>query len=285
VSEALPAITSLRKTKLEEAFSIGKPIQFEDQLAGAYYVNYIQPILDSEGKAARVVVFSLDITARKLSENQMLTSLREKEILIKEVHHRVKNNLQVVSSLLNLQSGHITDPRSRELFKESQTRVKSMALIHEKLYQSNDLAKIDFGTYIRNLGDYLYRSYVVDPGLIRLSVRAEDVRLGLDAAIPCGLIVNELLSNCLKHAFPGGRYGFIDIHLRTGSDGAIHLSVRDDGIGLAAGQDVATATTLGLQLVYSLAEQLSASVEIDVSQGTEFTIRFHELAVHHAKTN
>lgn len=217
-----------------------------------------------------------DVTERRRTEDQLLLSVQEKEILLKEIHHRVKNNLQVVSSLLNLQSRHATSDAVRDLFRESQIRVRSMALIHEKLYKSKDLARIDFGQYVKSLSEYLYRSYVVNSDLIKLAIDIQDVQLGIDSAIPCGLIINELVSNAVKYAFPGGRRGEIRIRLHPTPDGARELVVADNGIGLPADLDIHQSATLGLQLVNSLVGQLRATLEVTSSGGTEFRLCFNE---------
>lgn len=217
-----------------------------------------------------------DITERKCEEEKVWASLREKEILLKEIHHRVKNNLQIISSLLNLQSAHIRDPRALEVFKEGQGRVRSMALIHEKLYQSEDLARVDFSEYISNLAAYLFRSYEVNAGAVRLSVEAEDVLLGVDTAIPCGLIINELVSNSLKHAFPGGTGGSINITLRPAGTERLTLTVADDGVGLPRGFDVRDTPSLGLQLVNTLARQLGGDVLVGDCAGAKFSISFRK---------
>lgn len=217
-----------------------------------------------------------DITERKREEDKVRASLREKEILLKEIHHRVKNNLQIISSLLNLQSAHIRDPRALEVFKEGQGRVRSMALIHEKLYQSEDLARVDFSEYISNLAAYLFRSYEVHAGAVALDVEAEDVLLGVDTAIPCGLIINELVSNSLKHAFPGGGGGSINIRLRPADAERLTLTVADDGIGLPEGFDARRTSSLGLQLVNTLARQLGGEVLVGRGAGAEFSITFRK---------
>lgn len=217
-----------------------------------------------------------DITERKREEGEIKSSLREKEILLKEIHHRVKNNLQIISSLLNLQSGHIRDPRALEVFKEGQGRVRSMALIHEKLYQSDDLARVDFHEYISNLAAYLFRSYEVNSGAVTLNVEAEDVLLGVDTAIPCGLIINELVSNSLKHAFPAGTGGSINIRLRPAGPERLTLAVSDDGVGLPPGFDARNTPSLGLQLVNTLARQLGGEVEVARGSGAEFKITFRK---------
>lgn len=217
-----------------------------------------------------------DITERKREEDKVRASLREKEILLKEIHHRVKNNLQIISSLLNLQSAHIRDPRALEVFKEGQGRVRSMALIHEKLYQSEDLARVDFSEYISNLAVYLFRSYEVHAGAVALDVDAEDVLLGVDTAIPCGLIINELVSNSLKHAFPGGGGGSINIRLRPADAEHLTLTVADDGVGLPEGFDARRTSSLGLQLVNTLARQLGGEVLVGCGAGAEFSITFRK---------
>ncbi len=143
-----------------------------------------------------------EVTERKRAEDQIRASLNEKEILLQEVHHRVKNNMQIISSLFNLQSGHIKDKQAFEIFKSSQNRVRSMALIHERFYQSDDMARVDFAEYAQNLTSHLFSSHGINPGAIKLNVNIKDVFLDIKTAIPCGLIINELVSNYLKHAFP-----------------------------------------------------------------------------------
>jgi PAS domain S-box-containing protein len=218
----------------------------------------------------------VDITERKRAEEQIQTSLKEKEVLLKEIHHRVKNNLQVISSLLNLQAGVIKDPQTLQMFKESQNRVRSMALIHEILYQSKDLASIDLAAYIRNLAAHLFGSYGVNAHAIALKINVDDVFLNVDMAIPCGLIINELVSNCLKHAFPGSQRGEIHIELRSGGDHQFTLTVSDNGVGFPKEVDFRKTESLGLQLVNTLTEQLGGSVKLEQQGGTAFTITFTE---------
>ena len=218
------------------------------------------------------ISFITDITERKAAEQQIRASLEEKEILLKEIHHRVKNNLQVVSSLLSLQSGYTRDEPVRDLFLESQNRVKSMALIHEKLYQSGDMANIDFADYIETLSRSLFQSYTSNQGTVTLETSI-DVSLGIDHAIPCGLIVNELLSNSLKHAFPDGRHGVIRLNFHTIDDQFI-LIFSDDGVGMPENIDFKNTGTLGLQLVTTLTEQLTGDIIHRAAPGTEFEIRF-----------
>jgi two-component sensor histidine kinase/DNA-binding response OmpR family regulator len=216
-----------------------------------------------------------EIAERVRAEEQLEVSLREKEVLLKEIHHRVKNNLQIITSLLNLQSGHIEDEQVREMFTESQNRVRSMALIHERLYQSPDLARVDLAGYVRNLATSLFHSYRSSAEAVALKIDVQDVALGIDTAIPCGLILNELMSNVLKHAFPEGREGEIYVGLCS-EEGQIMLTVGDDGIGFPADVDFRNTKSLGLQLVITMVEQLEGTIELDGKDGTTFKIAFVE---------
>ncbi len=233
------------------------------------------PIRDTKGSVIGVVLAFRDVTEQVRAEEQVKASLREKEVLLKEIHHRVKNNLQVMSSLLYLQSKNIKDKETLEMFQESQSRVRSMALVHERLYQSQDLARIDFAEYIRNLANHLFRSYGVNTNVIKLKINVDDVPLGVDTAIPCGLIINELVSNCLKHAFHDDRVGEIRIELRA-DDGEFTLMVSDNGVGFPEDLDFRDTGSLGLQLVNMLVEQFEGTIELDRSAGTAFKIALTE---------
>ena len=215
-----------------------------------------------------------DVTERMLNEERVRASLREKEALLKEIHHRVKNNLQVVSSLLGLQSRVVTDSETRKMFQESQDRIHSMALLHESLYQSHNLSQINFPEYIRQLAAHLFHSYGVAAERIHLQTDLDELSLHLDAAVPCGLIINELISNSLKYAFPDGREGRIRIELRGLSDGTNRLVVADNGIGLRADIDWVNTRSLGLRLVRTLAQQLGAELEVSSTAGTEVRLAF-----------
>jgi len=233
---------------------------------------------DGYGNILGGVATARDITERRQAENLVKESLKEKEILLKEIHHRVKNNMQVISSLIKLQSSYIKDQHYIEIFKESQNRIKAMALIHEKLYQSKDLVNIDFSEYVKNLANGLIRSYGSGANTIGLKADIADVDLGVDAAMPCGLIINELVSNSLKHAFPNGKSGEIKISMHSINGSEIELIVGDNGVGFPEDIDFRKTDSLGLQLVSTLTEgQLHGTVELKRDNGTEFKIKFKEI--------
>lgn len=214
-----------------------------------------------------------NVTERIEAERCISESLAEKEILLKEIHHRVKNNLQVISSLLSLQSRFVRDPVDLAIFTESQNRVRSMALIHEKLYQSGDFSKIDFSGYIESMVGELRRSYGGVAGHVAFGIDVRDVRLPIEKAIPCGLIITELVSNALKYAFPDGRKGEVRIAMHTPGSSTV-LIVSDDGVGLPSSLDWRKASTLGLQLVHCLTSQVGGTVDCSIENGTSFRIEF-----------
>jgi PAS domain S-box-containing protein len=214
-----------------------------------------------------------EIVERKRAEEQIKASLHEKEVLLKEIHHRVKNNLQVISSLLDLQTTYIKDEQMRDLFTESQNRIRSMALVHEKLYQSPDLAQVDLAEYVRSLTAYLFQSHRGNRRTITLELDVCDTILDVDSAIPCGLIINELVSNALKHAFPQGRTGQVHVGMHA-DQSRFTMLVRDDGVGFPPDLDFRNTESLGLQLVLMLVEQLEGSIEMDNTGGTTFQITF-----------
>jgi PAS domain S-box-containing protein len=218
----------------------------------------------------------VDISELRRVQEVLQKSVTEKELMLKEIHHRVKNNLQIVSSLLNLQASSIRDPIDLALFGESVDRIRSMALIHDRLYKSHDLAGIEFREYIESLVMSLFHLYG-HPN-INFSADVQDVRLSIDTAIPCGLIINELVTNALKHAFPDRRQGIITVSLATRSNGDVELCVADDGIGIPQDFDVRNTTSLGLQLVSILTQQLTATLEIRRGNGTTFSILMPRLS-------
>lgn len=212
------------------------------------------------------------VIERERATAQLVKSLREKEVLLKEIHHRVKNNLQIISSLLRLQTTHVDDPAIRDLFRESQDRVRSMAMIHEFLYQSADVANIRFADYVRDLTASLFRSYGVSQDRIRLTTQIEDVPLSLDAAIPCGLILTELVSNVLKYAFPDPASGELLLSFRSIDEEHFEMVIRDNGAGLPAGFNLESTESLGLRLVQALSRQLRGKLNWASPPGTEWRL-------------
>lgn len=234
------------------------------------------PIMYDNQLAVQLVV--RDITERKKLENRLKKSLKEKDLMMKEIHHRVKNNLMVIQSLLQLQSRYIKDKDTLNIFRESQNRAKSMALIHQRLYQSDDLKRIDFGEYARNLSIDLFRSNANSPELINLDIDVEKVMLDVNTAIPLGLILNELVTNSLKHAFPDGKSGKISVKFHpVGSK--FNLTVSDNGAGIPNNFDDEKSESLGLRLVNSLCEQIGADLNINNKNGTTFEIIFEDMYI------
>jgi PAS domain S-box-containing protein len=222
------------------------------------------------------VLFSVarDITERKQAEAQTLASLKEKEILLQEIHHRVKNNMSIIMSLLRLQAKHINNKEVEALFTESQNRIKSMALIHEKLYLEGDLLRINFRKYVENLVGDLFRSYQIGVGEVSYSVNVDHVPMEIDMMVPCGLIINELVTNSLKHAFDGIDTPEIRINFTAGDNGRVLLMVGDNGQGFPESLDVTSGTSLGLQIVNGLVRQLGGTLELDRDRGTAFKVSF-----------
>ncbi|UTB33583.1 MAG: PAS domain S-box protein [Methanobacterium sp. ERen5] len=228
------------------------------------------------GDELYIVMVVRDITERQEAENKIKKSLEEKKVLLREIHHRVKNNMQIISSLLNLQTTYTDDGNVVDILMESQNRVKSMAMIHEKLYQSTELARIDFKDYINQLTIYLRQSYVYMNSSITIETEVDDIHLNIDTAVPCGLIINELVTNSIKHGFPNGMPGIIRVKLSE-SNGEYILSVKDNGVGFPETIDFRNTDTLGLQLITNLVLQLDGTVEVVLDQGTEFKINFQPM--------
>ncbi len=233
------------------------------------------PLRDETGRIVSWVGNHLDITERRRNEKRLEASLKEKEVIIKEVHHRVKNNMQVISGFLQLQSNYITDPDSIEKLNECQRRVKTMALVHEKLYQSKHLGFINAAEYIKSLVSDLMESYALRTD-IDIQANVESVNINIDTAIPCGLIINELLTNALKYAFKDRLSGHITVDMHLGQDHRFTLVVSDDGTGLTDGFDIGSTATLGMQLVAVLVRQLGGEIGIESRNGATFTITFPE---------
>jgi len=232
-------------------------------------------LVDIGGEKFFVSIFH-DVTQRVLAERMISRSLREKEVLLREIHHRVKNNLQVISGLLNLQSHFIDDQGVKAIYRDGQNRIQAMSMIHEVLYRKEDLSFISIHHYLRDLAEILMASYLIDKDRIRLILDLEEVDVVLDTAVPCGLILNELISNSLKHAFPGGRKGVIQVNFARSGTNRFTLSVSDDGVGLPPDFDPAGARTMGIQLVRILSEQLGGELRCFSKGGSSFKVEFDE---------
>ncbi len=270
----------------------GKPITFTQLVTGLNFRN-IEVTLNQGGKPRRYLILNstllhgaelvvlgcvvtlTDITERKQIEELLRTSLAEKEVLLREIHHRVKNNLQIISSLIGLQADNVTDERTSSELNDVRDRVLSMALIHEKLYQTSNLRQLNFADYAASLLSFLWSAHGILAEKVHLTLALETVALSIDAAVPCGLILNELVSNALKHAFPDKNGGEVTVRLQyDAANDAVCLRVHDNGIGLPAGLDWQQCKSLGLRLVRILAGQLRGTVERETGIGTEFTVAF-----------
>jgi PAS domain S-box-containing protein len=251
-----------RESNLEIEYSFFK------EEANQYLEARLSPINEDE-----ILMIVRNITQEKLVEQQIFDSLREKEILLKEVHHRVKNNLQIISSILNLQSSYVTDENTIEILRESQNRIKSMSFIHESLYQNKNFSTIKFSEYLLNLCNNLIHSYQLSDVLLDTDFRMDDYALNLDQAIPCGLIVNELITNSIKYAFRGRANGKITVHFTVNNSRA-ELRIFDNGVGLPKTVDFRNTESLGLQLVVTLVEQLGGEIEELKLEGTGYLITF-----------
>lgn len=240
----------------------------------------LTPILDDSGKLRNIVVIDTDITLRKQMEEQIRAALEEKGVLLREIHHRVKNNLQIIISLFNLQTSYVDDDNAYKALKEGQDRIKSMALIHERFYQADGLSRIDFDDYVRRLAENLMQSFRVPQGKVVLRIDAERISLDIDTAVPCGLIINEIVSNSLKHAFKGDRKGEIYIELKQTSTDHFCLRIGDNGSGMPEGFDPANLDTLGFQLIQALTDQLEGKMEVQTNpgKGVVYTINFKRIS-------
>ena len=277
IEETKESIENRQTVRFEAQFDFAtlkeKSLMETNRTGNCYLDCLVSPLGGEDDGDQRRLVLIQDVTERRVGEERIRLSLKEKEVLLKEVHHRVKNNLQIISSLLNLQSKYIKDNEALEMFKESRNRIRSMTLIHEKLYRSKDLANIDVAEYIQNLSSNLFRSY--SAGRVSLKTQVDDILLGIDTVIPCGLIINELVSNSLKHAFPEKQGEiFVNLHRDVGK---FTLIVRDNGIGIPQNVDFRNTDSLGLQLVCTLTDQLDGAIELNRAGGTEFKITFEEI--------
>lgn len=256
---------------------LGIPVQIDSKIEAVLGVGNKET--DYDEADVRQLTLLVDgvwrILSKKKSDEEIRRSLHEKEVLLKEVHHRVKNNLQIVSSLLHLQEKHIRDESDLAVFRDSKDRIKSMALIHEALYQSGNLARIDFDLYARKLVENLFRTYLQSHYSIRMNISAENVTLPVDVAIPCGLIINELVSNSLKYAFPSGGDGVVSVLVAKKSN-VFQVEVIDTGVGLPEGFLFENQETLGVSLVKNLVMQLRGTITVKNDPGAHFVITFED---------
>lgn len=240
----------------------------------------LTPILNERGQLKNIVVIDTDITLRKHMEEQIREALEEKGLLLREIHHRVKNNLQIIISLFNLQTSYVDDENAYKALKEGQDRIKSMALIHERFYQSDGLSKIDFDDYIKRLAENLMQSFRISPSQVSLIIQSDKISLDIDTAVPCGLIINEIVSNSLKHAFKDDRRGEISIRLTQLEADQFSLVIADNGIGLPAGFSVGTSDSLGIQLIQALTDQLEGTMNVENHPGfgVKYIINFKRIS-------
>ncbi|MBF0466952.1 MAG: PAS domain S-box protein [Nitrospirae bacterium] len=281
-----------RKAYFDKVINTGGPVSFEDTRDGVNYYSSFFPVYDDNHQVSGVALYASDITTRKEAENKLRLSLREKEVLLQEIHHRVKNNLQVVSGLIGLQMEYVLDETYREMFMESQNRIRSIAMVHEKLYRSKGLDNIDLKEYVTDLANELFMMFTIDKDNVMFSMDIESIPIAIDVAIPCGLIINELFTNILKHAFPHGsiclkdRTCEIDIVIRSidsiagpvtsdeklqvdnqsgltvPSGGMVEMIIRDNGVGFQEELDLRKTKTLGMHIVFMLVKQLEGTIEL-----------------------
>jgi PAS domain S-box-containing protein len=238
---------------------------------------YMDPIKDPDTEEIKEVsCIGFEITDKKIINDQINQSLKEKETLLQEVHHRVKNNLQIISSLLNLQSSYVNDGESLEVLKESQNRIKSMSFIHESLYMSKNFSSVDIREYVKGLSSNLLYSYSLNPEQVDIIMDIDELTLNIDQAIPCGLIINELLSNTFKHAFPNGQKGELKISVKE-KDGRMAILIADNGVGIPKDWKLEDNDSLGVQLVYTLTEQIDGDIEFSGERGTKYLITFDRI--------
>jgi PAS domain S-box-containing protein len=271
-----PDLARSRRVYFDQVVQSGEPRRFEDQRQGTWFDNVFYPVFDTHGKVSMIALIARDITERKRMEEQIQASLREKEVMLGEIHHRVRNNLQVICALLDLQARSTQDEQASEALRETRLRVGSMALVHEQLYRASDLAQIDFAAYLQTLASNLFQAYQMAPGRVTLNLDVDNALLEVDKAIPCGFIVNELVTNALRHAFPVDRDGENEICIafhRTAA-GECELVVRDNGVGLPVDFQFPTRETIGMLLIGAYSRELKATVAWQSDGGTTCRVVF-----------
>lgn len=265
--------------KIQESVAEKKSKLFESQLnfndGLVHWINStLTPIYDENGTLKKFVLVDTDITSAKMMQDQIKSSLKEKDVLLKEIHHRVKNNLQIIISLLNLQSDYIKDEQTLKAVTDGQNRVRSMALVHEKFYQSEELSEIDFNDYAGKLLRFLVQSYGSDKHPVTTLITGDTVSLDMDTAMPCGLLLNEIISNSYKYAFVDGREGKIEINFQKTGSNVISMRISDNGVGFPTDFSIDKSETLGMQLINALTSQIDGEVKFESNQGASFTITF-----------
>jgi len=285
IKEGMPILDTMERVNHKDVLNIYERVFKEEKNLVAvetfavregkklYFETNYNPI-KQDGKMVGIAIFSRDISNKIESETELRAALKEKEVLLKEVHHRVKNNLQVISSILNLQTSYVKDNETASILKECQNRIKTMAYIHESLYQTKDFLQINFSEYIINLVKNLFYSYDANQQKIKANFDVDTIFLNLDTSIPCGLIINELVSNAFKYAFADGREGFISVKVKNIEDNKIKMLIADNGKGMPANIDFKNTESLGLQLVNILSEQINATITLNQTNGTTFEIIF-----------
>lgn len=265
---------------IAEAISERKSKRFESHIKNGagndlWISSTLTPVYDETGSLKKLVFVDTDITTSKLLEEKIIASLNEKEVLLKEIHHRVKNNLQIIISLLNLQSDYIKDEQTLKAVTDGQNRVRSMALVHEKFYQAEEITEINFEDYTDKLCKFLYQSYGDGSDRIKIQIQSDpDIAFDMDTAMPCGLLINEIVSNSYKYAFPGDKKGEISIGFRKKSQGRVQVTIGDNGVGLPEKFNIETAESLGMQLIQALTSQLDGQLKVHNENGIRFEIEF-----------
>lgn len=255
----------------------GEPVELVNESHGRVYRTLEFPILRN-GRPAYLAGFTMDITEQKKAEEEALKSLREKEALIRELYHRTNNTLQVIRSMLELQIEKCpSNDFARHLVKDAEDRIQAIALVHQMLYESRDLSRIPIKEYVSELAVLVYRSFGVSEERVSLDLCVDNQNIALDTAVPIGLILNELMTNSLKHAFPNRRKGYIKVKLESDSYGVICLRYEDNGVGVPPGFDFYNGDTLGLKLIRSIASQINGDVRFESSGGVSCSISFRAL--------